>query len=107
MDDKVIIIKPKLPKKKKSSSNLKPTEEQLKFRKIEKMVDSDVPLTKKKISQSMKLSIQRKRLEKGWSQKDLANNSQIPESTIRDYENGSAIPDQKVLVKIIKVLGPL
>lgn len=82
----------------------KPTEEQLKFKKIEKIVDSDEPLIKKTLSQTIRLSIQRKRTEKGWTQKDLANNCQISESIIKDYENGKAIPDQKILTKIMKVL---
>ena len=89
---------------KNTEPKIKPTEEQLKFKKIEKIVDSDEPLIKKTLSQSIRLSIQRKRNEKGWTQKDLANNCQISESIIKDYENGKGIPDQKILTKIMKVL---
>lgn len=72
--------------------------------KIEERVDSDDYKTQK-VSHSMQLQIQQARQAKNWTQKQLAQISNIQQSIIRDYENGTIIPNQIDIMKIGKALG--
>ena len=49
--------------------------------------------------------MQQGRQEKQMTQKQLAFACNLPESKIKDYENGTAIPDQREISKISKALG--
>jgi len=42
---------------------------------------------------------------KGWTQKELAQQIQETASVVQQYEQGKAIPNQKVLTKMEKALG--
>lgn len=104
----VVFHKKPQPKPKKSpQKTIKPKPEEIKSKKVEKLVNSDEPLVTNKISLKLRQTIQRKRQEKHWTQKDLAREAQLPESTIKQYENGTAIPQDYVITKLTKVLGPL
>lgn len=72
--------------------------------KIEEKVDSDDYKTPK-VSYSLQMQIQQARQAKNWSQKQLAQASNIQQGIIRDYENGTIIPNQLDIVKIGKALG--
>ena len=61
----------------------------------------DIP----KISTDLKIQIQQARQKKNWTQKELANASNLLETTIRDYELGKGIPNNQDLMKMSKVLG--
>ena len=45
------------------------------------------------------------RAEKEWTQKDLAMRVNIKQEIVRDYENGKAIPDPKLMARFEAVLG--
>jgi len=45
------------------------------------------------------------RAEKEWTQKDLAMRANVKVDVVRDYENGKAVPDNKILSKFEQVLG--
>ncbi len=65
----------------------------------------DGDLTIPKICPTLKLEIQKARTAKKLTQKQLAFECQMPEQTIKNYENGKGIPNPQELVKIGKVLG--
>lgn len=71
---------------------------------VEKKIDNDT-FEIKKVSRDLQLQIQQARMAKKWDQKKLADECQLPVTTIRDYENGSIVPSSKDLVTIGKVLG--
>ena len=67
-------------------------------------LDGDNPPPPPAISHDIKLAIQRARMAKKLSQKDLANRLNLPLKTIKDYESGKAIPDNRVLGRIKRFL---
>jgi len=58
-----------------------------------------------KISASVGKTIQTARMEKGFTQKDLAQKTNEKPSVIQDYESGKAIPNPQVLSKFERILG--
>ena len=69
-------------------------------------LDSDHDSTKvEKVSPTLKKLIQQGRLNKKWSQKDLANKANMTFADIQKYENGTAIPKQDQILKLQRVLG--
>lgn len=71
---------------------------------VEKKIENDT-FEIKKVSRDLQLQIQQARMAKKWDQKKLADECQLPVTTIRDYENGTIVPTSKDLVTIGKVLG--
>jgi putative transcription factor len=59
----------------------------------------------KKVSFSMKMKLQKARLEKKMTQKELAQSIQVKQQIINDYETGKAIPDSGIINKLQRVLG--
>lgn len=57
------------------------------------------------VSQSLKMQIQKARLQKGLTQEQLAGICNLPVSLIRNYENGTAITNSGELLKLSKALG--
>ncbi|KAH0788578.1 Multiprotein-bridging factor 1 [Histomonas meleagridis] len=45
------------------------------------------------------------RTQKGWTQKDLALRASVKIDVVRDYENGTAIPDNRMIKRFEQVLG--
>ena len=61
--------------------------------------------THKKVSKETGLTIQRARVAKQYTQKDLANIINVSSDIISSYELGKAIPDPKIMQKLRRVLG--
>jgi putative transcription factor len=57
------------------------------------------------VSHDVKVEIQRARATKGMTQQELANAICERGSVVTEYENGKAIPNEGVLVKMEKALG--
>jgi putative transcription factor len=57
------------------------------------------------VTHSLQLQLQQARAAKGWTQKQLAQACSIPDTTVRDYENGRAIPNPQDIVKMSRALG--
>jgi putative transcription factor len=57
------------------------------------------------VTYNLKIQLQQARQAKKWNQKQLATACSLPESVIRDYENGRAIPRSQDLIKMSRVLG--
>jgi len=58
-----------------------------------------------KVTHNLKMEIQQARTAKKLSQADLGKLISESATVIKNYENGSAIPDSRVLVKLRKALG--
>ncbi len=71
---------------------------------IERKFEED-ELTIPKVSREFQLQMAHARQQKGLTQKQLANACNLTEHIIKDYENGTAIPQSKDIVKMNKVLG--
>lgn len=61
--------------------------------------------THKKVSKETGLTIQRARVSKKHTQKDLANLINVSSDIISSYESGKAIPDPIIMQKLRRVLG--
>lgn len=73
--------------------------------KLAKLDKADEPDEIKTITLSMGQKIQQARLAKGMKQKDLSNKINVKPQVIAEYENGKAIPDNKIIGKIERALG--
>ena len=88
--------KSKSPKKKKNPENRK-------LLKLEKKADND-ELKHDKITKELRTKIQQGRASKGLTQKQLANNVNLPLQKITEIENGKAIYNHKDINKIKRYL---
>ena len=61
--------------------------------------------THKKIGKETGLTIQRARVSKKYTQKELANLINVSSDIISSYESGKAIPDHKIMQKLRRVLS--
>tara|TARA_B110000444_G_scaffold139431_1_gene130885 strand:+ start:606 stop:968 length:363 start_codon:yes stop_codon:yes gene_type:complete len=61
--------------------------------------------THKKVSKETGLTIQRARVAKKYTQKDLSNLINVSSDIISSYELGKSIPDPKIMQKLRRVLG--
>ena len=59
----------------------------------------------KRVDLSLGQSIQQARMEKGWTQKALAQKINVKPQVIAQYEAGTAIPNPQLLSKIKRILG--
>lgn len=73
--------------------------------KLAKLDKADEPDEIKTITLSMGQKIQQARLAKGMKQKDLSNKINVKPQVIAEYENGKAVPDNKIIGKIERALG--
>ena len=98
-DWKQIVIgkKSKSPKKKKNNENTK-------LLKLEKKAEND-ELKHNKITKELRIKIQQGRASKGLTQKQLANNVNLPLQKIQEIENGKAIYNHKDINKIKRYLS--
>ena len=99
-DWKQIVIgkKSKSPKKKNKNSD------NTKLLKLEKKAEND-ELKHDKITKELRTKIQQGRASKGLTQKQLANNVNLPLQKIQEIENGKAIYNHKDINKIKRYLS--
>lgn len=76
-------------------------------RKLETFDDEDSTFHLQTVSLDLQRQIQQARSNKKMTQQELATACNLPLSTIRDYENGKAIPNGQILSKIGRVLGTI
>ncbi|KEG10486.1 transcription factor [Trypanosoma grayi] len=71
-----------------------------------KRLDEDNETLKvKRIDNNLRASIQRARQAKGWTQQDLAQRIAERVGVVTEYENGKAVPEERVLVKMERAFG--
>ena len=105
-DWETFVIHCKTPKNDKTTKETK-HHEKTKDRKIEEMEEKGV-LTHKKLETSLSKIIQQARVEKGWTQKELANKVALSPAIINEIESGKAkynpahINKLKLVLKIKK-----
>ncbi|TFY60131.1 hypothetical protein EVJ58_g5350 [Rhodofomes roseus] len=101
-DSKVVIgSKGKVPKVTKNSSDLNGTDHQ----RIAKLDRENEVAPPPKVAPTVGKAIQTARMEKQFSQKDLAQKVNEKPSVIQDYESSKAIPNPQILGKLERVLG--
>eukprot|EP00824_Muranothrix_gubernata_P012601 TRINITY_DN26697_c0_g1_i1.p2 TRINITY_DN26697_c0_g1~~TRINITY_DN26697_c0_g1_i1.p2 ORF type:complete len:124 (-),score=27.55 TRINITY_DN26697_c0_g1_i1:20-391(-) len=57
------------------------------------------------VPRELRLAIQRARMDKKWSQAELARAINERQQVVNDYESGKAIPNNQVISKMERVLG--
>ncbi|KAG8346875.1 putative Multiprotein bridging factor 1 Helix turn helix [Trypanosoma vivax] len=67
--------------------------------------NDDETLKLKTVNNSLRLAIQKARQAKGWTQRDLAQQIAERVGIVTEYEKGTAIPDERVLVKMERAFG--
>lgn len=92
-------------KKYNSGKNIQ--SQQVNAKKIEQYADGDDITINLKLTHNFTSQMQKIRQQKGLTQKQLANECNLPETVIRDYENGSAVPNQQDISKMNKALGAI
>lgn len=75
-----------------------------KFMKLEKKADEG-DLQHNKPTKILQAQIQQARVEKGWSQKDLANKANVQIQVVQSYENGTAVINKAELQEMSKALN--
>ena len=70
-----------------------------------KKMDSDDPDPPQTLNHSIKTCIQQGRVAKKMTQKQLAQELNLPVQTIAAYESGKAIHNKQILSKIGRVIG--
>jgi ribosome-binding protein aMBF1 (putative translation factor) len=70
-----------------------------------KILDQNLDsFTTETVSYTLKMQIQKARVAAKLSQKNLAQKINVTQKTIQTYENGTAVPDNKVLQKLRRIL---
>ena len=67
-------------------------------------LDSDEPPIPKQIDRKISTDISQRRTAKGLTQKKLAQQLNLQQCVINDYESGKVIPDKNILRKIMNAL---
>merc|ERR1719400_2563878 len=79
-------------KKKKSNQSLRAEEEQEDFRTA-------------KIGKKFSVALQQARLKKGWKQHQLAQQLNVRQTVINQYESGKIVPNPQLIAKMNRILG--
>merc|ERR1712157_616359 len=58
-----------------------------------------------KIGKSFSVALQRARLKKGWKQQQLAQQLNVRQSVINQYESGKAKPNSALIARMNRILG--
>ena len=108
-----VIIRGKVSKEKEKEKYVKfmgqeiklPKRSQYSGKTREQKLDETDLGTHKRISKDTALTIQKARVAKQYTQKDLAGLINVSTDIISSYESGKAIPDPKIMQKLRRVLG--
>jgi putative transcription factor len=108
-----VIIRGKVSKEKEKEKYVKfmgqeiklPKRSQYSGKTREQKLDETELGTHKKVSKDTALTIQKARVAKQYTQKDLAGLINVSTDIISSYESGKAIPDPKIMQKLRRVLG--
>ena len=85
--------------------NIKPVHVDRKAKTVQKIEDdSNDDFSHQKIPLELKLSIQQARNARKMTQKQLATQMNLPVSMIINYENGKAIPNNRFIANLERVL---
>lgn len=68
-------------------------------------LDSEDPPVPETVSYSLKMAIQKARMNKNLTQKQLAFAINVNSKIVNDYETGKAVPNKQILSKLSRVLG--
>lgn len=72
---------------------------------VRKLDQETAPLAFEKVAPEVKHAIQKARMDKKWTQAQLAQQINEPPKVIQEHESGKAIPNQQILAKLERVLG--
>lgn len=86
----------------KTNNNMKLSDEAIRLQKVEN--NEDVQKTDKMSLKQCQI-IQKGRLAKKMTQKELANKLNIDVNTVAQYENGKIVPNKQILNKIARELN--
>ncbi|KAG5503003.1 hypothetical protein JIQ42_06966 [Leishmania sp. Namibia] len=73
--------------------------------KAKKLDEDNDTLKVKKVDPHLRVRIMKERQALNWSQQDLAQRISERVSVVAEYENGKAVPEERVIVKMEKALG--
>eukprot|EP01122_Echinamoeba_exundans_P003226 TRINITY_DN13354_c1_g1_i1.p1 TRINITY_DN13354_c1_g1~~TRINITY_DN13354_c1_g1_i1.p1 ORF type:complete len:145 (+),score=37.03 TRINITY_DN13354_c1_g1_i1:127-561(+) len=74
-------------------------------RDLRKIENEEENLHHERVGVAFGQRVQQARAAKNWTQKDLAVQISEKPNVVQEYENGSAIPDTKIILKMEKALG--
>eukprot|EP01084_Bolivina_argentea_P209191 356386_1 len=58
-----------------------------------------------KIGKNFSVALQQARLKKGWKQQQLAQQLNVRQTVINQYESGKAVPNPQLIAKMNRILG--
>merc|ERR1712113_1017583 len=58
-----------------------------------------------KIGKNFSVALQQARLKKGWKQQQLAQQLNVRQTVINQYESGKAVPNSQLIAKMNRILG--
>jgi putative transcription factor len=91
--------------KREESTTIKSTNKStVNSKKVEQSAEDGIYIIQK-VSNALKLQLQQARQNKGWTQRQLAQQCNLQENVIRNYESGTCIPNQQEINKMSKALG--
>eukprot|EP01062_Namystynia_karyoxenos_P074211 TRINITY_DN71066_c0_g1_i1.p3 TRINITY_DN71066_c0_g1~~TRINITY_DN71066_c0_g1_i1.p3 ORF type:complete len:174 (+),score=65.36 TRINITY_DN71066_c0_g1_i1:85-606(+) len=70
-----------------------------------KLAEDTETFKHKTTSLDLRIHLQQARTAKGWTQKELAQQIQEKDTTVKDYESGKAIPNGQLISKMERALG--
>ena len=78
-------------------------EQSIRFRKLDDATDVKKPPN---LHITFRTTLQKARLSKQWTQKDLANRLNVKPTVVQSYENGTVqCPDRSLVAKMSRILG--
>ena len=101
-DWKPVVFKKKIVKREAVTKSSRVSDEQHRQRKID-MEDENFRI--EKVGLSVRSAIMKARNANGMKQKDLANRLAVKPDVVISYENGKAVPNQKILQRMERILG--
>ena len=86
----------------KKVSNEKHEKMKMKKKKVE---NENEDFRTAKIGKKFSVALQQARLKKGWKQQQLAQQLNVRQTVINQYESGKAVPNPQLIAKMNRILG--